>query len=502
MNKHRLITITVLATLATVGSAYAQEPEPSPFPIPSNGTAPSSWSSEYWVGAPTDQAMYKTIRMATGLIWSAVKLLFTVADALAGFRAALVGMFSNVLDVLGAALLPIVQPLVILCVFAALVFLLVQPVFTLSLVSVRRGVALALAVPLVFAAMGAAYTTLETLRMDVAQSLGALVFDTAQAQQTSGGDIAPIVVYNADAPNRLADITAATLFVQRADVQAANTALPAAFEQRFYTPPPSDWSALSADVRQAYLAQASAGFDRMLYGSVPAVLLVLESAMQALMSFALGMLFLGFTLALAFAAFGPFASTAYTTGTMILHAVLGSWGISAVQGVIIAYLVQVAAGGNPTQIVAMAGFALFLHVAFVLVAALWALRAIFTTASAPMPGTPEMASAALRGAGAAGGINAGGAMSTMRGYAAARRFGASRTYAAGYALSPNDAVQSAARTGLIMGAVDPWGELNQGIYAGAVGARENIDSYRAIMRQANLQADADDQQNTGSTTNG
>jgi hypothetical protein len=257
----------------------------------------------------------------------------------------------------------------------------------------------------------------------------------------------------------------------------------------------------------------------MLYGSVPAVLLVLEAAMQALMSFALGMLFLGFTLALAFAAFGPFASTAYTTGTMILHAVLGSWGISAVQGVIIAYLVQVAAGGNPTQIVAMAGFALFLHVAFVLVAALWALRAIFTTASAPTPGTPEMASAALRGAGAAavgglvggiaamnwadptaaGGINAGGVMGTMCGYAVARRFGASKTYAAGYALSPNDAVQNAARTGLIMGAVDPWGELNQGIYAGAVGAREQPDSYRAIMRQAHLQADVDDQQNNGST---
>ncbi len=101
---------------------------------------------------------------------------------------------------------------------------------------------------------------------------------------------------------------------------------------------------------------------------------------------------------------------------------------------------------------------------------------------------------------AADGIDAGGVLGTMRGYAVARRFGASKTYAAGYALSPNDAVQSAARTGLIMGAVDPWGELNQGIYAGAVGAREQPDSYRAIMRQAHLQADVDDQQqNTGST---
>jgi hypothetical protein len=325
------------------------------------------------------------------------------------------------------------------------------------------------------------------------------VFDAASA--TQNGAPAALPVYDAAAPNRLADVAAATLFVTAADVATPEDTLPDAFVTEFYTAPPTDWSSLAADARQAYKTQSVTGFRRMFFGLVPASLMVLDAVLQTTWSLVLGLLFLGLTLALCFAVFGPFAGSVYRISIMIFNVLVSSWAVSAVQGVLIAYLVRIAATGSATAVIAMSGFVLFLHVVFLLGAALVGIRALFVTAGSTMPDAPEMAGQALRTA--SGGIVGGvaGALAGVNGmeqrgrqamydmgrsataYIGARRFGATPNYALGVALAPSDAAPALAKAGIMAGVLDPEGDLNQGIYDGAMRAHGNVTSYRAIMQQ-------------------
>jgi hypothetical protein len=500
---HRLVLLLALLFLLGV-PARARADEHGPIPIPEE-KGPGATTSEYWVSAPADGAQYSAMRQLTGFAWQANKSLFVVSESINAFQRSIVGVFAAILDVLGETLEPPAQILIVLGLILGLIFVIVRPLFEVDFASVRRGLVLVIVLPLLLPAAALAFTTLDAIRVEFSQGLYRTSFDRTTAQLEVSGErsqMGPVTAYYDDDTRRPIDVAAAYLYISRDDIYTTQADVPEAFADRFYTPPPSDWSTVGANARAAYLAQAGSGLERMVYGLVPNATAVLDAFLHATYTLGLGVLFVGLMFAICLATFGPFAAAVYDLCRTIFGLIAGSWVIAVIQGVIVAYLYRLALAGNADWVLGLSVFALLAHLVFVACACWMVLRAFIQAVAVTTPDTPDVAVAGLRtAAGAAvGGIvggyaavqladrlhpsassMAGGVMHSSMGYQAARRAGYSRRWAAGYALAPSHAVQHATAVGLTSGMVNPRGHVAKGVFTGAVTAREQPDSLRSIM---------------------
>jgi len=489
----------VFALMLLAGPASAQEPEPSPIPIPSDEPGPSFGSSEYLAGSWLDRLVYDLLRLGVAAVWTGNKLYFVASDLLGAVRQTTANVFDSVLYVVGTAVLPIALWIAIPGLVLAIVLHMLAPMISTKIVSIRRALLTLLLLPVLFPAMGLVYSSFEAVRLSLSQSIARVVYDGAIVE-IQGDQVADLRVYNPDAPSRLADVAAATLFVVKGDVDAPNDALPVGFEERYFTPAPSNWSEIGSQTRDAYIAQAQSALVRMLYGTVPAALMTLDALTHVLWTVTLGALFATLTLVLCFVVFGVFAQSAYKVAYLILGVFTTSCTTSAVQGLLIALLVWVAAQGSAPAIVVVSFLVILVHIGFLAVALFFLLRGIAAIGDAAVADSPDASRAwgvagSMLVGGVAGGVAAtrwadskrpalGGMHDTMTHYMQARRFGSSREHALGYALGPTHAGQQIAKAGLLSGMIEPDGDFNRGVYDAAIRDRSDPESYKAINRQA------------------
>ncbi len=386
---------------------------PSPVPVPSPGTdpGPSSLTSEYWATAPGEHLLYEVARLATTFVWTFNKLLFIVADTLAQFRLALIGMFGEILTltVVGRSLLPLVRPAMVLAATLAVVLYLFPQLIRVDIVSIRRILVLAMFLPpALTAGMGAVYGWVEDARVRLAEQVGQTVFDTATVQL--GGGAPDLPIYDPAAPNRLADVAASVVSARKADIDAPEDRLPPAFEAQYYTEAPTDWSSLGADARQAYLQQGWLGFNRMAFATAAVSLLVLDAVLQTLWALTLALLCVAFTIVVCFAVWGPFAKQATHLASTIAMLVLSAMAIAAVQGGLVGYLVYLADSGTPLAVIAMAAFVFAVYVVFIGVALFFGIRGLWATTSAPVLGADA---GVRRGVQMATALSSGGLLGTI-----------------------------------------------------------------------------------------
>ncbi len=494
----------LVCMLLLAGPAHAQEPpDPSPIPVPSNDAGPSRLSSEYWAGSWMDRLLYDLLRMGVAFVWTINKLYFVASDLLGAVRETTANVFDAVLYLVGTALLPVALWIAVPGLILAVILHLLAPFITAKIVSVRRALLIMLLLPVLFPAMGLVFSSLEAVRLSLSLSITRVVYDGAIVE-IQGDDVADLRVYNPDAPNRLVDVAAATLFVVKGDVDAPNDVLPHGFEQRYFTPAPSDWSTIGSTSRDAYIAQAQTALTRMVYGTVPAALMTLDAITQVLWTTALGALFAALTVVLCFAVFGVFAESAYKIAYLILGVFTTSCAISAVQGLLIALLVWVAATGRAAAIVVVALLLMVIHVAFLALVLFFGIRGLAAIGGAAVADSQDgnrawgVAGSVLMGgvAGAAAGSlhalrwadtkrpHMGAITDGMQHYMQDRRVGGSREHALGYALGPTHTGQHIAKLGLLAGMIEPDGAFNRGISDAAIRDRGDLDSYKVINRQA------------------
>jgi len=332
-------------------------PPPSPYPIPPVENAPSAWSGEALAGAQIDYAQYAGARQATSAVWAYNKSAFTAADTLDQLRGNTVGVFESVLTSMGLSLGPIISPLVVLGVLVALLALVVRPLLSVQVASVRYGVLVALVAVLMFPTMGLVYASLEALRFDIARELGATVFNAA-----SGAQPADLPVYNPAAPNLLADVAASITLATPQDVQAPGAVLPALFTDSIITAPPSDWSTVDSPARQAYITQAGIALERMAHAIVPSTVLALDSLIQFVWSVAIGLAFLYLTVTLCFSVFVSFMQQVGRLCSWIFRAVLASWVLASVQAIVVSFMVTTASTGTSVQVAIVSLVVLLVYV--------------------------------------------------------------------------------------------------------------------------------------------
>jgi hypothetical protein len=429
MNTHRLLLLVLVIVIGIHSTpAFAQEPEPepssppsggggsgwphrSPFPIPSNDPGPGLLTSEAaW--AQMEKARYDVYYELTGSLWVVNNALFQATAELDRFRAAIVQNFAAVLDAVAPALLPVFTRLVLFAVPLSLICYLWIGLVHIELASLRRAVLLCVLIPTLFPAMGWVFSSMEGIREGVAYQFGALTFDTISS--VLGNEQA--IGYGATG-NRLVDIAAAALYLDPHDVAAASDmAMPERFVSGVYTVPPTNWGSVGAETRTAYMIQATDGLRSMAFALAPASLMVADAVLHALWATVLGGAFLGLAFALAFAMFASFAGEAYRLFITIFNMVIGSWIISAFQGMLIGWLFFLTTSGTVLGVVVISVVLWMVYAVFIGAVALMGIRVFSLCAGVFMPDMPDaMQRSSLRvGAAVWGGI-AGGVMGGIAG---------------------------------------------------------------------------------------
>jgi hypothetical protein len=345
MLKHAaLLLLTLSLSLVVASAAHAQEPiplptplpsaEPSPLPIPSPGTEPSY--GEQYVAAPLERFFYMRVRDLTSGVWSLNKGVLLVANLFHSIRGVTGSLFVSTLAVIGQSLVVVFSAMTLLGVLLGLLSALVQPWFQFMVSSARRGIVAALLVPTILGGMGGMFTMVELVRTTLASAVSGLSFDGALGEL---GTVLPPVYNPEAAPNRAMDVTAAFLFFTPDDIAAQEPRLPTAFAAAMYTPPPTNWERLTSVERDAYMAQALTGLGRMAFGSIPVIVVLLESVTQLALTVACGTLFVFLAVALCFAVFGPAAQQASGLAYLVFNLSLFAIQTSGIQGVLLAVLV-------------------------------------------------------------------------------------------------------------------------------------------------------------------
>ncbi len=339
-----LVGLALVLALVGASTVQAQDPIPlpsplpraatTPIPIPSPGTTPSY--SEQYVAAPLERFGYMRVRDVTSGVWSLNKGLLLVADLFHGIRGAAGSLFVTTLAVMGNALVVVFGAITLLGVLLGLLSSLVHPWFQFAVASARRGIVAALLVPAVLGGMGGIFTMVELVRTTIATAVSGLTFNGALGEL---GSTLPPVYDDHVLPNRAIDVTAAFLFFTPDDLAAQEPRLPSAFVAAMYTPPPTNWEALSSVERDAYMAQALTGLARMVFGSIPVLVVVLESMTQLALTVACGTVFVFLAVALCFAVFGPAAQQASGLAYLVFNLSLFAIQTSGIQGIVLALLV-------------------------------------------------------------------------------------------------------------------------------------------------------------------
>jgi hypothetical protein len=191
------------------------------------------------------------------------------------------------------------------------------------------------------------------------------------------------------------------MYLDVSDVDAADMTMPDRFISGVYTVPATNWSSVGAATRSAYLIQVTEGLRIMRFAVVPSTLMVLDAIVQAQWSVILGGAFLGFTFALSFAMFGPFAGEAYRLFVTVFNLVMTSWIVSSFQGMLVAWLFYLSVSGTALGVIVISAVLVVVYVIFMLALIAVGARVFFLSVGVLMPDMPDALHGATRRVGGA-----------------------------------------------------------------------------------------------------
>src|SRR4051794_35827183 len=340
-----------------------------------------------WVYRPLDQLIYTLERLVTATLWGINQAGLWLCDLIERFRTALIsGGFRPAIDAVAGGMLGISRPVFELGLVLACLLVMLQPLVRLQLINLRKLLLFAVVIPILLPAGGAIFQDLEQTRADFGALLYDTIFGQAQTQLAgladggSGGGqgtpaptMGPLVAFSAagsqGAPARHGvDVAAAYLYAVRADVFDPATPppddLPDAFAATYFPQAPSELGNADAAQRQQAIVTAGGGILRMLYGLLLVLFALCESGTNLIFTLGLGFLLIGLAIALVFGFFTPVEHLTTRLAHQVLEAFLASWGISALQGVLMAAVFVVANSRNAIAVLGVGLLALVLTFAF------------------------------------------------------------------------------------------------------------------------------------------
>ncbi|MBA3947096.1 MAG: glucosaminidase domain-containing protein [Herpetosiphonaceae bacterium] len=405
--------------------------------------------------------------------------------------------FKPVIDAVAQTVLGFTQSVYLLAIVLAGLVLILTVIIRLRIINLPKLALYVILVPVLLPSAGYLWQQAEQARANLGSSIYTAIFQKTSGQfptvpGSSGGsvdtELPPIVAIDPALGTGLhgIDLAAAYLYFNLADVQNPGTQppddLPVAFKTKYF---PQDAAQLAGDTA-GQRADADAlgwhGVERMWAGGFLIAFALIESVINLLWTLALGVLVIGLILASLFGWFAPVEHIMMGIGRKLLEVFMASWGISAVEGVVMAITFTVAAQQDATALWAVMFLFLFLMIAFLFVAgkivagAFMGVGAAITggaMSEAHVAGASQVmqagASLTTGGATAVGGAAMTGATQVLKqgkaaasgglqaatAYRMARGSGADRSYAAAYALGHLPAVGQAGALARAMGRTIP-----------------------------------------------
>lgn len=462
-----------------------------------------------WIYGPLHEALYMIERIIASVGWGFNRSILFVIELIERFRLQLVTAgFRPAIQTVADQVLGISRATLELGLVLGLLLLILQPVMVTRFVNLRKVLVLLLVVPFLLPFGGAIFQEIEQARADLGHAFFERIFngsrfDLLHADEERTGmerDMGPLVTYT---PGSTAlhgiDVAAAYLYAVRADVITPDSPppddLPDAFAETYFPYTPKELGNLDSAEREEAISLAGQGIIRTLYGGLMVLFALGESLVNLAFTIGLGLLLIGLLISLVFGWAAPVEHITTTLIRKICELILTSWGLSAIQGLLLAAIIDVATSGNATATLGMGTVGLVLEGGFALLAAKTIGGALVGVASAGSAGGiseqhvqrgAQAASGAALAAVSCGGAALVGTGGAALSYAAATRQGASRSYAAGYALSRSTTFARVGALAQAMGAVSPDSGVMQGLYAGSVIGRGDPLSLRS---QKTLQRD-------------
>jgi hypothetical protein len=455
-----------------------------------------------WIYGPLYELLYTVQRMIASIGWGFDRSILYVVELIERFRLQLVTAgFRPAVQTVADQVLGISRSTLELGLVLGLLLLILQPVMVVRFVNLRKVLVLLLVVPLLLPFGGAIFQEIEQARADLGEAFFEQIFNGAHFdllpadEERTGAerDMGPLVTYHPDSTALHGiDVAAAYLYAVRADVITPSSPppadLPDAFAERYFPYTAEEFRTLSSSERQEAIERAGQGIIRTLYGGLLVAFALGESIVNLTFTIGLGLLIIGLLISLIFGWAAPVEHLTASLIRKVCELILTSWGLSAIQGLLLAAIIDVASSGNAIATLGMGCLGLLMEAGFALLAARTLAGALVGVAGAGSAGgfterDVQRGGQAVGGAAlaaASGGLSAVvGAGGTAFAYTAASRQGASRSYAAGYALSRSRTFANAGALAQAMGAVDPQSDLMQGLYTGHVLGRGEPLSLRS-----------------------
>ena len=456
-------------------------------------------------GACADDVQYNLWYGWTAFIWTSVDApLLQAAYLIDVFRDWLVRVaFTSAYQALTTLIDPLIVPFAIVALIVGYILFALTPLFGHTrLMNVRHVLTWTLMAPLLLTISGMMIAQVEQIRVE----LGSAIFTQVSAiapgaifgVSASGEMAEPKPLYDGGNPcgsgslarpggsiagvMRMDDLAAALLWANAQDIHCPKAAgegqdLPDAF----YLDPPDGPKYASSDKvgdmniasdRQAAINNIQRGFNRVVLGSMPSALAVLEAFVQLLFALALISLWIGLPFAVAFIFFEESNGSVVILFRQGLGVLKTSWLSSFLLAIVFAALKSSAEQGNATAYTGVSLLALLLMLFLIFVGLKTMLGSINALnqamlASVGVSATEPLQAAGKVAAGAAGlavGAATGGVAMAATAAAGYAQTGSGR-YAAGAALGRITPIANVGEVAAAMGWVQDE-ELVSGLYAG------------------------------------
>jgi hypothetical protein len=336
-----------------------------------------------WIYGPLHEALYMLERLIASVGWGFNASILYVVELIERFRLLLVTSgFRPAIQTVADQVLGISRSTLELGLVLGLLLLILQPVLVTRWVNLRKVLVLLLVVPLLLPFGGAIFQEVEQARADLGAAFFERIFngsrfDLLPADEERTGadrDMGPLVAYT---PGSTAlhgiDVAAAYLYAVRADVITPDSPppadLPDAFAEKYFPYTPEELGNLDAGERAAAIQLAGQGIIRTFYGGLIVVFALSESVVNLTFTLGLGLLLIGLLISLVFAWAAPVEHITANLARKIAELILTSWGLSAIQGLLLAAIIDVATSGNAVATLGMGTLGLVMEAAFAILAA-------------------------------------------------------------------------------------------------------------------------------------
>jgi hypothetical protein len=450
-----------------------------------------------WMMTPLRLIIYVAERIVASVFWGLNQAGFFVVDLLGRLLGALVGgSFRLVIDGIAGNVLGVSRAAFELALVVGLLLIMLAPIVVVRFVNVRRAVAFAFIIPIVVPLGGAIFQELEDARLSMGTTIYQIAFNNSGFSGILGDlggngaerDMGPLM-YDARPSVGALDVAAGYLYVSRDDVvsPASGADLPQAFADKYFVDPET-MGQLSASDQWAQIVLASKGIRRMVFGSTLVFFAFLETFVNLAFTFSMGFLLSALLLSLMFVFFSSMEHVTITIFHTIVQLFIASWSVSFLQGVILAFLVDVADSGNPVAVQGVGTFGAVLEIIFLLIA----VRSIFSGVMGVIgvltggQVTERDVRQAAQTTATVGGAAITGGVSLAA--------GASLSYAMGAAIGT---IRPMAQIGALAGAMGQLpGDMEQGLHTSqTLGRGEGFTTVRAVR---GLRQDVARSEGTGS----